>query len=149
MTLTIDRTELQLTDGTQLTLVSEHQRALPGEAGSNYKPVAVREHLRRIDETTGKENSYKTSWKWQRGEISSELIEAMADVVKLPRTSLPTKDWSWTLKQATYVLNKGMRYDRKNNVWYRSVGCWVKSIDECMAKMDRKDAKKAALALTR
>ena len=145
MTLTLDRKQLELKDGTRLVLVSEHQRALPGEGGSDYKPVNVHEHLRRLTEE-GKETAYRTPYTWQPGEMSAALVGAMAEVVQIPRNELPTKSWPWTLKQATYVLSHGMRYDRKKQLWYRNNFVWDADVDKCMAKIDRALARKAVKA---
>lgn len=139
LTLTIDRTELALADGTRLTLVSEHQRALPGEGGSDYKPVNVSEHLRCIGED-GNEHRYATAWKWEDGQLSPELFEAMAKVVGI--TNYP-KSFKWTLKTATYVLSHGMRYHKKSRQWYRvgrpgnpSTTCESRSVAQTMTLID-------------
>ena len=144
-TATMERTTLTTDQGEKLILVSQHQRALPGEAGSDYKPVTVSEHLRRIGEN-GKETSYKTNYSWKLGEMGADLVNAMAHVVEIPYQELPTRDWRWTLKQATYVLSHRMRYDRKNKVWYRNSFVWDADVNKCMDKIDRVLARKAAKA---
>ena len=143
MAIEKERIEFEV-KGQKLVLVHEHQRALPGEGGSDYKPVNVREHLRQIDDATGKERAFKTGFAWEPGEMSSALILAMAEVLKIDKMKLPSKNWRWTLKEATYVLSYEMRYDRWRKVWHRGSFCWSADVNECMDKIDRRLAKKAA-----
>ena len=131
-----------------LVLVTAHNRAQAGEAGSSYKPISVREHLRHVYRDGRKATRVKTGFKWAPGELSAELVEAMAEVTNIPSSQLPPKNWAWTLKQATYVLNKEMRYDRKRGLWHKGVFTWAFDVENCMKIIDRKeqkaDAKKVA-----
>ena len=68
-----------------LTLVSAHQRALAGEAGSDYKPISVREHLRRVFHS-GDVERVDPGFKWQPGCFSLELMDEMQQVLKLGLT---------------------------------------------------------------
>ncbi|WP_186518907.1 hypothetical protein [Synechococcus sp. PROS-9-1] len=131
--------------GWQVVLVREHQRALPGEAGSDYKPINVCEHLREIW-SDGHEKRIKVGYKWKSGEMSGDLIEAMNEVLKIRTQELPPKTWQWTLRAATYVLEHGMRYDRRNKVWHRGSFCWAYDVDRCMNMIDKRVLKKQEAA---
>ena len=127
-----------------LVLVTAHNRALAGEAGSAYKPISVREHLRQVFRDGRKATRVKTGFKWVPGELSAELVEAMAEVTNISSTQLPPKNWAWTLKQAQYVLAHEMRFDRWRQVWHRGSFCWSDNAEECMDKIDKRMAKQAA-----
>lgn len=105
--------EINLQGGSRLCLVREHWRARPGEAGSEIKPINVREHVREIS-AEGKVK--KLSWTCDPTEFSAELFNAMTEVIKV--TELPTKRRTWTLTEATFVLEKGLRYSKDQRQWY-------------------------------
>ena len=102
MATATEETVIKQTEDFMIILVRSHQRALPGEGGSDYKPVNVREHLRQIW-SDGKKNRMNMGFKWSPGEMCSELLEAMTEVQGL-RVYLP-KDHLWTLDEAKAILH--------------------------------------------
>ena len=101
-------TLFQTCEDHDLILVTAHSRALPGEAGSDFKPIAVREHLRRVFRDGRKAERVKLNFKWAPGCLSPELIDSMAQVTELriPKTHIKTT--TWTLEVANLVLNGGL-----------------------------------------
>lgn len=119
MTATAEQTVLQSTEW-KIVQVQAHMRARPGEAGSDYKPISVREHLRQI---WSDGRNVRLKWRCEPSELSAELVETMAEVVKIEPHLLPPKTFPWTLEAATAVLSMGVRFERrgKNSKWYRYV----------------------------
>ena len=120
--------------GWKVCLVREHQRARPGEAGSDYKPVNVREHFRQIGDDG---SEVRLKWTCDVEAMSAELVESMAEVINV--TGFP-KNHRWTLKQAQYVLSKGMRYSGRRwwfpSQWGKPI-CVDKDVNETMKMIDR------------
>ncbi len=125
MTTATEEQVIKEEQGWKVVLVHEHQRALPGEGGSDYKPVSVREHLRQVW-SDGREQRMKVGFKWKAGEMCSELLEAMAEVQGM-RPNLP-KDHLWTLDQAICVLHHGLELKEQKHFVHKNGKRRLKSV---------------------